>query len=49
LLYEYVLARRVRTDQPRVEGVGASGERPKWSAREARSLHVDQHVDGELT
>jgi hypothetical protein len=39
------LARRVRTDKRRVEGVGASGGHPGSSAREWRSLHVDRPID----
>jgi hypothetical protein len=46
---EIFLARRVRTDQRRVEGVGASGGQPGSSAKEWRSLHVDRLVDVELT
>jgi hypothetical protein len=43
------LARRVRTDQQRVEGVKACGGQPGSRAREGRSLHVNLHVDVELT
>jgi hypothetical protein len=43
------LARRVPTDQTRVEGVGASGGEPTSNAREGRSPHVNRHFDVELT
>jgi hypothetical protein len=41
------LARRVRTDQWLVEGIGASGTQPGRSAGEGRSLLIDLHVDVE--
>jgi hypothetical protein len=43
------LARRVRTDQRRDEGVGAGGKRLGSSATDVRSLHVDCPIDVELT
>jgi hypothetical protein len=39
------LARRVRTAQGRVEGLGAGGGKPGSNAREGRPVHVDRHVD----
>jgi hypothetical protein len=46
---KYFWARGVRTDQRRVEGVGAGGRKPGSNARDGRSLFVDRHVDVELT
>jgi hypothetical protein len=46
---KYILARGVRTDQRRVEGIGASGGQPGSIAREGRSLHVDRPTDIEMS
>jgi hypothetical protein len=46
---KYFFARRVWTDQRRVEGVGGGGGQPGGSAREGLSLNVDRHVEVELT
>jgi hypothetical protein len=42
---KYLMARRVRTEQRRVNGVGGGGGQPGRSTREGLSLHVDMHVD----
>jgi hypothetical protein len=47
-LQEYVMEKRVRTDQRWDAGVGASGGKPRSSARVGRSLDVDEHNDVEL-
>jgi hypothetical protein len=47
--HEYVVARRVRTDQVWDAGVGACGGIRGRSAREWRSLDVDHHDDVEPT
>jgi hypothetical protein len=43
--HECVVERRERTDQRRVEGVGAGGGKPGSNARVWRSLDVDRHAD----
>jgi hypothetical protein len=48
-IFETFLARRVRTDQRRVEGAGAGGGPPGSIASEGHSLHVDRHIDVEKT
>jgi hypothetical protein len=48
-MYLCFLARRVRTDQLRVERARVGGRQPGSSARERCSLHVDRLVDVELT
>jgi hypothetical protein len=49
LFVKYFLARRVWTDQRRVEGVGIGGGKPGSNAREGRLLHDDWLVDDDLT
>jgi hypothetical protein len=44
-LQEYVEARMVRTDQRRVEDVGARGGKPGSNPRVWRSLDVDKYAD----
>jgi hypothetical protein len=48
-LQEFVVSRRVRTDQRLDAGVGAGGGKPGSCARVWRSLDVDKHVDVEPT
>jgi hypothetical protein len=45
---KHFLARGVRTEKRRAEGVGAGGGKPGSNAMEGRSLHVDPHVVVEL-
>jgi hypothetical protein len=46
---KYFSAKRARTDDRWIGGVGASGKQPGGSAGEERSLLVDQLVDVEVT